>query len=627
MTPRVARGATRALLVGLLASALAATGATAAFAAPEGAASFAAPEGAASFAAPAADDPSVGTTEPAMGKPYPGDPAAESELVAAEEDRISAVRESANAALRTGIGVEPYRLAAGDTRTLVLVARPDPYTLDELATLAPVSVAAREDGSFLITENIAVQQGATLSLVSDRGTSVLLRSGPDGFVSIVGLGGAIQLVGAQAAPVTVTSWDEAAGTPDTETADGRAYLRVIGGSAELSHLSVADLGFWSGRTGGVSLTGTESLADAQGADIGGASLLPADGSEDGSYELTPEDHVVGSVSGRITGVSLSRNAFGLFVTRANGVAVIDSTISDSLVGGVVFHRDVTDSRITNTASKANALDGFAITRASTGIILEGVTASGNGRNGISLEGGPLAEGPSASGTSVASYGRNEVRQSRISDNAHYGIAVVGGSDIVVQNNAVGDGDMGIVVSSGAQQVVIAQNEVRRAARQGIALRNAGTDARVTGNSVQAGLTGIYARNAGGSIEDNWIAGVHSHGITLVGDTGKTQIRGNTISGSGPSPIDLDRTRGAVVAGNDTDEWTVTRPLPVVLRSIFRPLTVLWVLLAGVLIVTAVRAARNKRHGIHDPYEGNAPLSTFTRGAVPPEVARAGRGAA
>jgi hypothetical protein len=68
---------------------------------------------------------------------------------------------------------------------------------------------------------------------------------------------------------------------------------------------------------------------------------------------------------------------------------------------------------------------------------------------------------------------------------------------------------------------------------------------------------------------------------------------------------------------------VTRPLPVVLRSIFRPLTVVWVLLFVLLIVTAISVARRGGvRGIRDPYAENAPLRSYTRGAVPPEVARA-----
>ena len=286
------------------------------------------------------------------------------------------------------------------------------------------------------------------------------------------------------------------------------------------------------------------------------------------------------------------------MTRADGVSLVDSSITGSLVGGVVFHRDVTNSRISRTTSKSNATDGFAITRASTGIIVEGVTAIGNGRNGITLEGGPLAEGPSATGTSVGSYGKNQVRDSRSAGNQHYGIAVVGGSGIVVQGNAVGDGEMGIVVSHGAQEVTIIDNEVRRAERQGIALRNAGTDATVTGNTVEAAIIGIYARDAGGTFEDNWVEGVASHGIALVGNTGTSVVSGNTISGSGPSAIDIDRTQGVKLGENITDEWTVTRPLPVVLRSIFRPLTVVWILLLVVLIYTAISVARRGRRARH-----------------------------
>jgi hypothetical protein len=565
--------------------------------------------------------PSSGDSDAAPA--YPGDPEAEALLVASEEDRLSSVRESAKVALRTGIGLAPYRLSTGATRTLVLVARPDPYTLDELVRTAPVTIAQQPDGSYLVKESIVVQEGATLSITSDRAAVVHLSSGADGFVSIVGIGGVLQLGGLDGVPVTIKSWDPATEGADLNTTDGRSYVRVIGGSAEFTHVVFADLGFWSGRTGGVALTGTESAADDSAADIGDASLLPADGSDSGAYDLTPEDDVTGVVSGRLTDISVTRNAFGLFVTRADGVSVVDSAITGSLVGGVVFHRDVTNSRISRTTSQSNATDGFAVTRASTGIIIEGVTAIGNGRNGITLEGAPLAEGPSATGTSVGSYGKNQVRDSRSAGNQHYGISVLGGSGIVVQGNAVGDGEMGIVVSHGAQEVTIVDNEVRRAELQGIALRDAGTDATVTGNTVQAGIIGIYARNAGGTFEDNWIEGVVSHGIALVGDTGESVIGGNTIAGSGPSAIDIDRTQGVTLNENITDEWTVTRPLPVVLRSIFRPLTVVWILLIALLIVTAISVARRGRaHGIRDPYAENAPLRSYTRGAVPPEVARA-----
>ena len=58
--------------------------------------------------------------------------------------------------------------------------------------------------------------------------------------------------------MTIKSWDPASESADLNTTDGRSYVRVIGGSAEFTHVVFADLGFWSGRTGGVALTGTES---------------------------------------------------------------------------------------------------------------------------------------------------------------------------------------------------------------------------------------------------------------------------------------------------------------------------------------------------------------------------------
>ena len=49
-----------------------------------------------------------------------------------------------------------------------------------------------------------------------------------------------------------------------------------------------------------------------------------------------------------TKVKVDHNAFGLFVSGANGVQVSDSSFSDNQVNGVVLHRYVTNGAITRT---------------------------------------------------------------------------------------------------------------------------------------------------------------------------------------------------------------------------------------------------------------------------------------
>ena len=125
--------------------------------------------------------------------------------------------------------------------------------------------------------------------------------------------------------------------------------------------------------------------------------------------------------------------------------------------------------------------------------------------------------------------------------------------------------------------------------------------------------GIFFRDSGGRIEDNEIREVSNHGIALIGDTGASVVVGNSISGSGPSAIDVARTSGAAVRNNDTSEWKSTKPLDVVLAGIFQPLTILWILIALVLLFSIRRAGA--RRGIRDPFADQAPLTSLTRGIL------------
>jgi nitrous oxidase accessory protein NosD len=566
------------------------------------------------------------------GENYAGDPEAEALLVATEERRIASVRAIANAADWSGAAqYKPYRLATGKLYTLVLVARDAPYTIDDLEALAPRTFARQPDGSYLLSENIVVDEGASLDLSDPDGLTLHLSSNSESFVSIITLGGSFTVEGTLTQPATVTSWDINTGKPDLDTTDGRSYIRVVGGHADLGQAFFTHLGFWSGATGGVSLTGTDALdietadlatgkdqriaaGDSANPEVFGNELIPAD---EGASLLPIDADLTsyGYVSALINNVTFDGNAFGIFVTSAEGVVIRDSEVKNSLVDGVIMHRFVSNSEISRTSSHDNAMDGFKLTRGTSGIVLERLTAKHNGANGISLNGRPLAEGPSATGTAVGSYGNNTVSNSTSEDNARYGIDVLGGNGVQLDSNAVNDNAMGIVVGAGADEVVIKNNSVEGSAKQGIALRSAGSDALVQGNTVVGGDIGIYARDAGGTFERNTVEEVSNHAITLIGRTGDSVISKNTVSGVGPSAIDVARAAETRVSGNDIDGWRSTKPLDVVLRGIFQPLTVMWLLLAVLLIVSAFSSIGRKHTGFRHPYSNLAPLSSYSKGVV------------
>lgn len=589
----------------------------------------------AAIAAPTIDGSGTDGSSAIEGTPYPGDAAQESLLIASEERRLVDVRSIANAAEWTNVNSgRPYRLVTGSTYTLVLIERDSPYTLDDIIELAPRTFVRQPDGSYLLSENIVVEQGATLRLESADGLVVHLASSGSSFVSITTIGGSLEIEGTPTEPVQISSWDAAESTVDTETSDGRSYIRVTGGHADFANVEFSHLGFWSGATGGVSLTGTEIpevISDAaeqkpQDDETGditsvyGSELYPVTGDGDlQTLSLTPELDGFSYVSATIQNVVSHDNAFGMFITSADGVDIRDSSFRDNLVDGLVFHRYVINTIVRGVEASDNGMDGFSLTRATTGILLDRVTSSDNSRNGITLEGGPLAEGPSATGTPVGSYGNNSVTNSTITDNKRYGIEVVGGSKIFLDGNAISGHVMGIVVTKGVDKVTVTDNVVEGSQEQGIALRNGVTGALVQGNAVQGGEIGIYLRDAGGVIDRNTVESVTNHAVTVIAQSEETTITSNQIDGSGPSAVDTSRAGGDVtVSDNDTDGWQSTKPLDVILRSIFQPLTVMWLLLGLIVLITAVSSIGRRRSGLRHPYADQRPLSELTSGVVSPE---------
>ncbi|WP_298459160.1 right-handed parallel beta-helix repeat-containing protein [uncultured Cellulomonas sp.] len=576
---------------------------------------------------------------------YPGNVVTEPALVADEEERLSKVRTVASMIRWRGLDVgKPYRLSTGSTYTLVLTKRDEPYGIADLLELGPQTFVREPDGAYLLTENIVVQPGATLELAGAGALTIRLASDAARFVSLVNMGGELITRGTEKAPVTLTSWDRDAGAPDATTDDGRAYVRSIGGRVSLQGSTFSDLGFWSGRTGGVALTGSDlpstgtlddfgrDLRDAVDAtstepeapptaeerraaedaaeagtaveeppaDLGtgiegllpaGVLPVPEGGEDDPSYSY---------VSAEIEDSTFEGNAFGLFVSSANGVDISGSTIQDSLIDGLVMHRFVINAAINDTVSRRNAGDGIILARATTGIMITEVKSLTNGGSGIVVRGNPLADGPNATGMPVGDYGNNSIANSVADDNGRYGIEVVGGENVNVNANDVNGNDMGIVVRDAASDVTLVGNRLADNLRHGIALRDGVTDASVSGNVIAGGPDGVYLRDSAAVVERNTLSGLTHHAITVVGAATGTVVEENTLAGRGPSAVDRKRSEGATVGENDTTSWESTKPFWTMVRNALQPLTVMWLGLALLVLATAVKGSRH-RTVRRDPY--------------------------
>jgi parallel beta-helix repeat protein len=601
--------------------------------------------------------PSVGTAGPGAGStdpvtaadtdvtgdrlPYPGDTAREPLFVAQEDRRLLEVDTASSVARWSGLQTKtPYRMATGAAYTLVLTARDAAYTVKDLLRLAPQTFVRQPDGAYLLSEHLIVLPGATLDL--SAGGPLTLRMASDGkaFVSIVNNGGRLVATGSADKAVQITSWDRTTGTPDLTTADGRAYVRSVGGHVTLDHVTLSDLGFWSGRTGGLSLTGTDRPNTGQLDEYGRAlkvgavqegppapptpapTSAPAASAADapaGQLAL-PSDATIPTysyVSASIHNVSVTRSAFGLFVASATGVDIRNSRFSENLVDGVVLHRYVTNTIIGRSFADHNAGDGFVLARATSGIVMSQASATENHRNGVSVSGLPLATGPSATGTPIASYGNNVVTDSTFADNGRYGVEVVGGTQVTLRGNQLVSNEFGVVVREGATNVSVANNAVSGSRKTGIALLDRVSGATVSDNTVSGGDIGVQSRDSSGVLRHNTLTGSANHGVSVVGAAAGVRIDGNVVTGRGASAIDtlraVDLDSHAMV--NDTEGWQDTTPWPVTLKRFLQPLTLMWLLLGSVVLVTALRGLRRQSRFGH-PYASTARLSESTStGAV------------
>jgi parallel beta-helix repeat protein len=525
----------------------------------------------------------------------------------------------------------------GSTPTLVLVAQPKPYTLSDVETLIPSALVRQPDGSYLLSDNVVIQAGATLSIANPDGLTLRLASSSKGFVSIIGLGGSLVIQGSAKKMVLVESWDPTTGSVDSNTTDGRGYLRVIGGTADVSYASFSHLGFWSGGTGGLALTGTQTAASVTAKSSSPTQPLGASSTSNSIHGATVQSlkptNTIGGIASSVASapaqysyvtarVSHSRftsDAFGIYVNGAQGVDISNTTVLGSLVDGIVFHRFVTNSTVTSTTTSNNAIDGFAMTRASTGVIVRGLTANHNGRDGISLDGGALASGPNAAGAAVAVYGDNSVLSSTSNSNGRYGITISGGQNVKVIGNTVDSDFMGIAVSRAAVKLLLSDNIIRNSSQHGIAFFSGTNASTVEDNNIVGADIGIYVRDASANVTRNTISGVHLHGITFIGANTGSKVTANTVSGSGPTAVDTARGSGVIIGGNTSAAWTATKPLLIVLGSIFRPLTVFWILLALVVLISAISGIGRKHSGFRHPYADQVPLSSLTKGIVAPQT--------
>ena len=109
------------------------------------------------------------------------------------------------------------------------------------------------------------------------------------------------------------------------------------------------------------------------------------------------------------------------------------------------------------------------------------------------------------------------------------------------------------------------------------------------------------------MRNNTLTNSQVHGISILGDASRTTVDRNTIAGRGSTPIHVRRAV-ALPTGrtlNDTSGWSVSRSFVDHLKTLLQPLNAMWLLVALLVLVTAVRGRRRPR-GFTHPYATRHP---------------------
>jgi hypothetical protein len=485
---------------------------------------------------------------PAPAPPTPPPPAP------AADDKQVAIVQDEDARIEAVVFGRPRPDAPPGAATVALVARKQRYVLADLVRLG---AARRSDPTTVdLVESVVVMPGAVLDIQAP-GTTLRMVSTPAGFASIVGWRGAVTLAGAADRPLTITSWDPDANGPDRVVGDGRAYIRDVGAPLTLGFVRASALGFWSGRTGGIALTGLQES--------------PA--------------------TGAISDTEITDNHYGLFTSDVNALTVTATTFRRSELAGVLLHRGTAKVVVERSTAEGNGADGFVADRGSEAIALRQITAVGNAGDGVRFNGAPIAEDAGPAGASNVPYRDFRLENSVVRDNRDDGVQATDTGELVIAGNQVIGHNDGVVVTGRSPGAQITGNTVRGVRSTAIAVRSGPSGVVVADNRTDGGEIGLQVRDARADVRANEVSGATSHGVSVVGAADGSTVDGNSLAGAGASALDVVRVTSpaAVAVGpNDVSGWRVEVSLSEYVADAIRdhPLLPLWalVLLAPLAVV-------------------------------------------
>jgi hypothetical protein len=467
-------------------------------------------------------------------------------LVAAEDTRLRLLLHQASRSV--GDTVVPL---VGALPTLILRANPQGYTIADLE--AAGAATPLSDGSgYLLVDSVLVAPGANLTLGGNGMSTLLMSSGKSGFTSIVDWGGTLTLTGDPItnAPFSIVGWNIDSRQPASNGNTGRPYIRDVGGKMDMSNVQVSNLGFWSGRTGGVAWTGISSQ-DASG----------------------------GAIHSTFTG-----DTYGAFVDRGSAVTFTGDRFEANQLDGLRLNRYSNNITVSSSSSVRNGGNGFVVGKGAANDVLTGDVALHNAGNGFLLDGRPLVSGASPSGSSSVASSGTVVAKSEAEGNLRSGIVVEGGVGTVVQGNSVSEPTSGIEVRDGASNTWVVGNYVFGGSRVALSVGPGVVGTTINGNTLDQSRIGVIVQASPGvRFMDNVLTRMSIFGISVRGASPGVVGNDNSISGFGLNAVDTRAGAPSVdLVRTSTQDW-FRRSQPTVLDYFrYHPMLTAWA--AMILII-------------------------------------------
>src|SRR5262249_31661423 len=297
------------------------------------------------------------------------------------------------------------------------------------------------------------------------------------FVRVVADGGYLKLQN-----VKVTSWDAAAGTVDTNYADGRAYLVALqGGRMDVVGAEVGYLGFADGEPSGMAwrLRATESRPET-------------------------------GATGTIQNSNIHDNFFGQYSFAAYGLTVTNSQFHHNVLYGLDPHDRSTGFQVSYNQVHDNGKHGIIFSRGCTQNVISHNQVYNNASHGIMLDRGS--------------------DNNTIADNLVYGnddgVAIFESSNNTVRNNTLHDNNRGVRINATYDVTdtfdgistgnTVISNTIQNNLQYGIYLYER-ADRNTTEQNLVAGSTssGVYIKTGGNQVRNNAIR-LNGTGVTIVG---------------------------------------------------------------------------------------------------------------